>query len=446
MLLRHRGRALGDATSPPGRPTREPERAARGGGAGQGRGVGGRRATSPRAAIQAPRRHRLHLGGRRALALQARAARRGAASAARRAPRAAGAARGARCGLSGRGSSRNPGQARGRLGLREGNSCDFRGSRGSPQRQAALALAGAGEASAHGELASGGSAIAPGDCYALRSLDSGNYVIRTDGGLRAAAGAMRDAEAFRAAATGLGSFMFLDRSGALLSAGALGRVTASLRATRDGDWRVRDEGGALRLTSVNGARQLAVGDSGHLVMREGGSRARAGMFAAEQAQGCAAIPEVETDVTGEPSKGRTPYGEVRGFLDTHLHGMAFEFLGGRAHCGKPWDPMGVTVALRDCPDHEPERHGRRARAPTRHGSPFGTHDPVGWPTFNDWPAYDSLTHEDTYYKWIERAWRGGQRIHGEPARRQRGSSARSTRLKQPLQRHADTVRLEAQAT
>ena len=38
------------------------------------------------------------------------------------------------------------------------------------------------------------------------------------------------------------------------------------------------------------------------------------------------------------------------------------------------------------------------------------HDPVGWPTFKDWPAPDSLTHEGTYYKWLERSWRGGQRI------------------------------------
>ena len=38
------------------------------------------------------------------------------------------------------------------------------------------------------------------------------------------------------------------------------------------------------------------------------------------------------------------------------------------------------------------------------------HDPVGWPTFEDWPAPESLTHEGTYYRWLERSWRGGQRI------------------------------------
>src|SRR3989475_820806 len=42
--------------------------------------------------------------------------------------------------------------------------------------------------------------------------------------------------------------------------------------------------------------------------------------------------------------------------------------------------------------------------------PTGTHDTQGWPTFRDWPARGSLTHEATYYKWIERAWKAGLRI------------------------------------
>src|SRR3546814_6734106 len=44
------------------------------------------------------------------------------------------------------------------------------------------------------------------------------------------------------------------------------------------------------------------------------------------------------------------------------------------------------------------------------GLPVEPHDTVGWPTFADWPAPGSLTHEQTYYRWLERAWRGGLRI------------------------------------
>ena len=36
--------------------------------------------------------------------------------------------------------------------------------------------------------------------------------------------------------------------------------------------------------------------------------------------------------------------------------------------------------------------------------------PEGWPSFAGWPRDESLTHEGTYWKWIERAWRSGLRI------------------------------------
>ena len=44
------------------------------------------------------------------------------------------------------------------------------------------------------------------------------------------------------------------------------------------------------------------------------------------------------------------------------------------------------------------------------GSPVGTHSTEGWPSFAGWPRDESQTHEGTYWKWIERAWRSGLRI------------------------------------
>ncbi len=88
--------------------------------------------------------------------------------------------------------------------------------------------------------------------------------------------------------------------------------------------------------------------------------------------------------------------------------MAFEFLGGDVHCGRPWSPWGVTVALVDCPDHRLTGGYGAVMEAFLSGRP--SHDPVGWPTFKDWPAPDSLTHEGTYYKWMERSWRAGQRM------------------------------------
>ncbi|NUR25471.1 MAG: hypothetical protein HOV83_06420, partial [Catenulispora sp.] len=82
--------------------------------------------------------------------------------------------------------------------------------------------------------------------------------------------------------------------------------------------------------------------------------------------------------------------------------------GGAAHCGKPWDRFGAPYALVDCPDHSATGGYGGVLETVLSGKPH--HDPVGWPTFKDWPAPSSLTHEGTYYRWLERSWRGGQRI------------------------------------
>ena len=74
---------------------------------------------------------------------------------------------------------------------------------------------------------------------------------------------------------------------------------------------------------------------------------------------------------------RLPFGEVRGLVDAHMHMMAFEFLGGRIHCGRPWHPFRrarragrlprprAQRRRRDRREHallrQPARHPRHAR-------------------------------------------------------------------------------------
>ncbi|CAL9354183.1 hypothetical protein SUDANB176_00537 [Streptomyces sp. enrichment culture] len=119
-------------------------------------------------------------------------------------------------------------------------------------------------------------------------------------------------------------------------------------------------------------------------------------------------PDSRIDVTGEPFKGTNADGEVRGFVDAHNHIMSNEAFGGRLICGKPFSAKGIADALKDCPEHYPDGSLAVFDFITNGGD--GRHDPVGWPTFEDWPAHDSLTHQQNYYAWIERAWRGGQRV------------------------------------
>ena len=103
----------------------------------------------------------------------------------------------------------------------------------------------------------------------------------------------------------------------------------------------------MRITSQSAGQQLAVDPIFTILALRG----RGTKFTLVESTGCAAAPEAELNVTGDPFTGTTPDGEVRGIVDLHNHLTAFEFMGGNIHCGKPWSRYGITDALVDCPDH-----------------------------------------------------------------------------------------------
>ncbi|CAN5485657.1 hypothetical protein BH20ACT2_BH20ACT2_14840 [soil metagenome] len=273
-----------------------------------------------------------------------------------------------------------------------------------------------------------------GGCYAVRSVAVDRYVARYGDGFAASAGAVSSAEPFLLRATDLGRYLLYgaERDHLAAADGLLGLlapsgvVTSRAAPTTDADWVVDQVGPdvfTFRLTGPAGAaptapggggettRTLVVTRTGELAVVAGDGGGEAAQFGFERTEGCAAFPEVDLNVTGAHPTGATPYEEVRGYLDAHLHMMAFEFLGGAVHCGRPWHRFGVAHALVDCPDH---RLASGAGAVLENflsgGELVATHDPVGWPTFVDWPAPSSLTHEQVYYRWMERAWRGGLRM------------------------------------
>ncbi|HEV3001453.1 MAG TPA: Coagulation factor 5/8 type domain-containing protein [Solirubrobacteraceae bacterium] len=237
-------------------------------------------------------------------------------------------------------------------------------------------------------------------CYALQA-PSGKLVAKdATGAYRATAGGVGEAEPFRMQATRLGQYLLYGRARDFMSGGDAGVRSAS---APDGtaDWRVDVAGDGFRLTLPDaGGRALGLDGDRLRLVSGAGERWR---FV--QAEGCPAYPEVELNATGQTQRHPTALGEVRGTVDAHMHQMAFEFIGGSVHCGRPWHPYGVEYALVDCPDHatgiaplETALKGKER------------HDPVGWPTFRDWPDDRSLTHESSYYKWVERAWMGGLRV------------------------------------
>jgi hypothetical protein len=243
-------------------------------------------------------------------------------------------------------------------------------------------------------------------CYALQDAGTGKFVVRDALGYSATAPTAAAATPFRMQATALGRYMLYGPDGRMPSAGALNTLSSTAYPGPPTDWRLDDGGDTVGLTSVDTGSGLSVGALGRLV--QSGSTTTRWSFA--QADGCATFPDVEVNVTGKPFKGPNAKARVRGFIDDHTHVSAFDFLGGRFHCGRPWSPYGVTVALRDCPDHYPNGEGAVAENFFTNGTPNGSHSPEGWDSFAGWPRHDSLTHEGTYWRWIERAWRSGLRI------------------------------------
>jgi microsomal dipeptidase-like Zn-dependent dipeptidase len=243
-------------------------------------------------------------------------------------------------------------------------------------------------------------------CYALRDANTNSFVVRDALGYAATAQTAAAATPFRMQATALGRYLLYGPDERMPSADALVSVSSTATPGPPADWSVADDGGKLRLTNLSTGRDLDVGPLNRLIQATGS----APRWSFAPAQGCATFPEVEANVTGEPFKGASPTSPVRGFIDDHIHLGAFEFLGGRFHCGRPWSPYGVTVALRDCPDHYPDGSGAVVENFFNTGTPYGTHSPEGWPSFQGWPRDESQTHEGTYWKWIERSWRSGLRI------------------------------------
>jgi hypothetical protein len=287
-----------------------------------------------------------------------------------------------------------------------------------------------------------------GGCYAIRGPNG--YVVRAGSGYVANGSSQSAAEPFFFQATDLGRYLLFDsqetfvaasegelakgvytatRSTAGRDAGgvtyeksdaaadtvahsevntATGRGAVIVPAAAPGelaDWEITKVGSTFSITLPATGQALATGAGETIVPAASGDGTA---FTLELlGPGCKAFPEIEINVGGPVYGGANAFEEVRGFMDLHLHMMAYEFIGGRVRCGEPWNRYGVAFALKDCSDSEP--NGRGAVLEQLLSGP-GAHSSDGWPTFTGWPRYDSLTHEQVYYRWVERAWRGGLRL------------------------------------
>ena len=247
-----------------------------------------------------------------------------------------------------------------------------------------------------------------GGCYRLvDETTDGSVAVSGDGWTVADDDA--GATPFWMQATALGSYLLYGTDGQMVATADGDAVAVTTEPGPPADWSLHAADPGFTLTSVDTGADLGVGDDQQLVQVADGDAAE-GRWSLVEATGCDPFPDIDPGATGEPFVGESADAPVRGFLDAHTHVSAFTFLGGAFHCGRPWSPYGVTVALADCPDHVEGGVGMTVEALFSGQSFDATHGTDGWPTFEGWPRPGSLTHEGTYWRWIERAWRGGERL------------------------------------
>ncbi len=129
---------------------------------------------------------------------------------------------------------------------------------------------------------------------------------------------------------------------------------------------------------------------------------------------------------------------LRGYADLHVHMFANHGFGGAVLVGAAYDPVGGiakalgpdfgtdldVVGMADasmartmpCPPLVPNcgrnvLHGNHIRPADDFMGANGDDSKsyFGAPIFNGWPTWRTQTHQQVYYKWLERAWRSGMR-------------------------------------
>ncbi|WP_250655210.1 ricin-type beta-trefoil lectin domain protein [Alkalimarinus coralli] len=128
--------------------------------------------------------------------------------------------------------------------------------------------------------------------------------------------------------------------------------------------------------------------------------------------GCTPPPEIETNVAGNSDSLKGDVNDpVRGFVDPHTHITSYEFMGGRFMHGYPFHPWGVETALSDSSNiHGPWGSLDIIGNLQAYGDVNYRYDTRGYPDFPHWPNHRQMSHMGYYYKWIERAYLGGQRM------------------------------------
>ncbi|HWS31705.1 MAG TPA: hypothetical protein VN408_03070 [Actinoplanes sp.] len=213
--------------------------------------------------------------------------------------------------------------------------------------------------------------------------------------------AVSSAEPFRLEATQLGRYLLRDGDGAPPYQSVVNWVWAGGEYGPRADWTVSTDGSAYKFVSTETGQQMG----SYL----GGLGSGSATFKLAPTTGCVAIPDIATGVSGTPAAGVDAAGKLNGWIDAHAHITAGEAFGGALSCGDAYASGGVAVALKGCASHGTLGWGALLEAIIAGTDPIDSAED-GWPTFTDWPQHDTLLHQASYFRSLERAWQSGQRV------------------------------------
>ena len=252
-------------------------------------------------------------------------------------------------------------------------------------------------------------------CFTIASAADGDVIsLAGPRTYRALARPRASAAVFHFKPTGFGTYLLHDPGGRLLGVegGAVTRVGGAELAGAASEWSVRARGRTVAIRhTADGRLLLTVPRGGGLALRRGKVAGRRARFTLSRARVCNRFPEAQAATSGRSRSGARRDGTVPGYVDTHLHITADLRAGGSVIHGRPYHRYGIARAL----DGDADVHGADGSRDVtgnllRDGIPFGTHDTRGWPTFSGWPVFDTNTHQQTYWVWLQRAWKAGLRL------------------------------------
>lgn len=257
------------------------------------------------------------------------------------------------------------------------------------------------------------------NCFVMQSAENNGFATRSNTGRYSFASlSAANAERFYMKPTALGEYLIQAKNSSLLSNGG-SAVTSASQPSNATVWTVdMPRAGIFTLTNSDTSVRMQRGAQDALTLAS--SQGPASEFRFVPAEDCTAYPEISTDSVGETYVGRGIDKPVVGFAEVHTHmAMGHEMSDGKTTVGpsaggvlygQMFHRFGVPHAIEDCADWHGPNGIRDPEALVLDMTPLTTHDTQGWPTFIDWPQFDSQLHQAMYYKWVERAWKAGLRI------------------------------------